>query len=319
MWVIAVHGGAGTWDISINKAYKVARVLKNALINGGKILNSGGSALDAVEAAVRIIEASGEFNAGLGSCLNMAGQVEMDAGIMDGSTLKGGAVACIRDIKYPISAARKVMELTDHILLSGDYATKFALNAGIEPVKNLITPAKIRKYKQLMKELEKQNSKNLNIYKNIKNMNPLKINNEGETVGAVALDSNGKLAAATSTGGRWLKLPGRIGDTPILGAGTYANKYAAVSATGIGEEIIKVGLALRICDLVEKGIPLQQATNEMIKIITQIAGENTAGVIAVDHYGNYAFSYNTPGMARGVLMQDKKPEIMVWKNKINVR
>lgn len=319
MWIIVVHGGAGTWNISINKAYKVAKVLKNALINGGKVLNSGGSALDAVEVAVRIIEASGELNAGLGSCLNMAGQVEMDAGIMDGYTLKGGAVACIKDIKHPISAARKVMELTDHILLSGDYATKFALNVGIEPARNLITPSKIRTYRQLIKELEKQNSKNLNIYKNIKNMNPLKINNEGETVGAVALDTNGRLAAATSTGGRWLKLPGRIGDTPILGAGTYANKYAAVSATGVGEEIIKIGLALRICDLVERGIPLQQATNEMIKIITQTAGENTAGVIAVDRYGNYSFSYNTPGMARGVLIQDKEPEIMIWKDKINIK
>lgn len=317
MWIIAVHGGAGIWNISINKAYKIAKVLKKALINGGEILDSGGSALDAVETAVRIIESSGELNAGLGSCLNMAGQVEMDAGIMDGFTLKGGAVACIKDIEHPISAARKVMELTDHVLLSGDYATQFALSVGIEPAKNLITPSKIRKYKQLIKELEKQNSKNLNVYKNIRYS--LKITNNGETVGAVALDSNGRLAAATSTGGMWLKLPGRIGDTPILGAGTYANKYAAVSATGVGEHIIRVGLALKICDLVEKGIPLQQATNEMIKKITQIAGENTAGVIAIDHHGNYAFNYNTPGMARGILIQNKEPEIMIWKDKINVK
>jgi beta-aspartyl-peptidase (threonine type) len=317
MWIIAVHGGAGIWNISINKAYKIAKVLKKALINGGEILDSGGSALDAVETAVRIIESSGELNAGLGSCLNMAGQVEMDAGIMDGFTLKGGAVACIKDIEHPISAARKVMELTDHVLLSGDYATQFALSVGIEPAKNLITPSKIRKYKQLIKELEKQNSKNLNVYKNIRHS--LKITNNGETVGAVALDSNGRLAAATSTGGMWLKLPGRIGDTPILGAGTYANKYAAVSATGVGEHIIRVGLALKICDLVEKGIPLQQATNEMIKKITQIAGENTAGVIAIDHHGNYAFNYNTPGMARGILIQNKEPEIMIWKDKINVK
>jgi beta-aspartyl-peptidase (threonine type) len=317
MWIIAVHGGAGIWNISINKAYKIAKVLKKALINGGEILDSGGSALDAVETAVRIIESSGELNAGLGSCLNMAGQVEMDAGIMDGFTLKGGAVACIKDIEHPISAARKVMELTDHVLLSGDYATQFALSVGIEPAKNLITPSKIRKYKQLIKELEKQNSKNLNVHKNIRHS--LKITNNGETVGAVALDSNGRLAAATSTGGMWLKLPGRIGDTPILGAGTYANKYAAVSATGVGEHIIRVGLALKICDLVEKGIPLQQATNEMIKKITQIAGENTAGVIAIDHHGNYAFNYNTPGMARGILIQNKEPEIMIWKDKINVK
>jgi len=317
MWIIAVHGGAGIWNISINKAYKIAKVLKKALINGGEILDSGGSALDAVETAVRTIESSGELNAGLGSCLNMAGQVEMDAGIMDGFTLKGGAVACIKDIEHPISAARKVMELTDHVLLSGDYATQFALSVGIEPAKNLITPSKIRKYKQLIKELEKQNSKNLNVYKNIRYS--LKITNNGETVGAVALDSNGRLAAATSTGGMWLKLPGRIGDTPILGAGTYANKYAAVSATGVGEHIIRVGLALKICDLVEKGIPLQQATNEMIKKITQIAGENTAGVIAIDHHGNYAFNYNTPGMARGILIQNKEPEIMIWKDKINVK
>jgi beta-aspartyl-peptidase (threonine type) len=317
MWIIAVHGGAGIWNISINKAYKIAKVLKKALINGGEILDSGGSALDAVETAVRIIESSGELNAGLGSCLNMAGQVEMDAGIMDGFTLKGGAVACIKDIEHPISAARKVMELTDHVLLSGDYATQFALSVGIEPAKNLITPSKIRKYKQLIKELEKQNSKNLNVYKNIRHS--LKITNNGETVGAVALDSNGRLAAATSTGGMWLKLPGRIGDTPILGAGTYANKYAAVSATGVGEHIIRVGLALKICDLVEKGIPLQQATNEMIKKITQIAGENTAGVIVIDHHGNYAFNYNTPGMARGILIQNKEPEIMIWKDKINVK
>ncbi len=324
MWVIAVHGGAGTWNVSINKAYKIARVLKNALISGGNVLDSGGSALDAVEVAIRIIEASGEFNAGLGSCLNMAGQVEMDAGIMDGETLKGGGVACVRDIMHPISAARKVMEFTDHVLLSGEYATKFALMMGIEPARNLVTPAKIRRYKQLIKELEKNNSKNLNVYKQIalknisQNVHNL-INNEGETVGAVALDSHGKLAAGTSTGGTWLKLPGRIGDTPILGAGTYANKYAAVSATGVGEYIIRIGLALRVCDLVERGIALQQAANDIIKIISQVAGENTAGLVAVDRYGNYAFSYNTPGMARGVLTKGGNPEIMIWKDKMNVR
>ncbi|MGB9729593.1 MAG: isoaspartyl peptidase/L-asparaginase family protein [Thermoprotei archaeon] len=324
MWIIAVHGGAGTWNVSLKKAYKIAHVIKDSLIAGGSILSSEGSALDAVEAAVRVMEASGVLNAGLGSCLNIAGEVEMDAAIMDGDTLKGGAVACIKNIIHPVSAARKVMEFTDHILLSGEYATYFALKMNIEYAKNLINQSKIRQYKKLLKELKGRESKNMKVYE-IMNLNTSKtfsstiINNDGNTVGAVALDSKGKLAAATSTGGMWLKLPGRIGDTPLLGAGTYANKYAAVSATGVGEHIIRVGMALRICDMVEKGIPLQQAVKDVMNRITQLAGKNTAGVIAVDRYGNYVFDYNTPGMARGVLIENKKPEVMVWNTKINIK
>lgn len=325
MWIIVVHGGAGTWNVSLNKAYKIGRVIKNSLTAGASILNSGGSALDAVEAAVRVMEASGILNAGLGSCLNMAGQVEMDAAIMDGDTLKGGAVACIKDVMHPISAARKVMEFTDHILLSGEYATYFALKMNVEPAKNLINQSKIRQYKKFLKELKERGSKNLKIYEIInsgmtsKYSNDSAINNDGNTVGAVALDSKGRLAAATSTGGMWLKLPGRIGDTPLLGAGTYANKYAAVSATGVGEHIIRVGIALRVCDMVERGIPLQDATKNVMDRLTQIAGKNTAGLIAVDRYGNYAFNYNTPGMARGVLIEGKKPEVMIWNTKINIK
>ncbi len=319
-----MHGGAGTWNVSLKKAYKIAHVIKDSLIAGGSILSSEGSALDAVEAAVRVMEASGVLNAGLGSCLNIAGEVEMDAAIMDGDTLKGGAVACIKNIIHPVSAARKVMEFTDHILLSGEYATYFALKMNIEYAKNLINQSKIRQYKKLLKELKGRESKNMKVYE-IMNLNTSKtfsstiINNDGNTVGAVALDSKGKLAAATSTGGMWLKLPGRIGDTPLLGAGTYANKYAAVSATGVGEHIIRVGMALRICDMVEKGIPLQQAVKDVMNRITQLAGKNTAGVIAVDRYGNYVFDYNTPGMARGVLIENKKPEVMVWNTKINIK
>ncbi|MEM3833698.1 MAG: isoaspartyl peptidase/L-asparaginase [Thermoprotei archaeon] len=325
MWVIVVHGGAGTWNVSLKKAYKIAHVIKNSLSTGGSILNSGGSALDAVEAAVRVMEASGVLNAGLGSCLNIAGQVEMDAAIMDGDTLKGGAVACIKNVIHPVSAARKVMEFTDHIVLSGEYATYFALKMNIEHTKNLINQSKIRQYKKLLKEFKERGSKNVKVYEmmdsdaSFKTPSDITINNEGNTVGAVALDSKGKLAAATSTGGMWLKLPGRIGDTPLLGAGTYANKYAAVSATGIGEHIIRIGIALRVCDMVERGILLQQAVKDAMNRITQLAGKNTAGIIAVDRYGNYTFDYNTPGMARGVLIENKKPEIMIWDTKINIK
>lgn len=298
--VLLIHGGAGNFkesDLGPDQKRIYEKYLREAVEEGYKILEEGGSALDAVEASVKFMEDAPVFNAGKGSVLNKEGHVEMDASIMSGKDLKAGAVAVVRHVKNPISAARMVMEKSNHVLLVGNGADDYARSMGLE-VKDesyFITASSMEQWKKANKPAPANG-----------------INKHG-TVGAVALDQDGNLAAATSTGGVLNKLPGRVGDSPIIGAGTYAdNNTCAVSATGHGEYFIRFTVARSIAALMEyKNIPLEQAVNEVIhERLNKLGG--TGGVIAVDKNGNFSIDHNTTGMFRA-WKTAKKCEVRFFK------
>ncbi len=290
-YVLVIHGGAGViekkdFTPELEAAYTAK--LNEALDSGSAVLSRGGKALDAVESAVKIMEDSPLFNAGRGSVFNEAGQNEMDAAIMDGKDLRTGAVACVKTIKNPISAARKVMDESKHVMLVGDGAEKFAAEHGL----------KIEDPSYFFEQ------KRYDAY--------LKASGHG-TVGAVALDKDGNLAAATSTGGMTNKMVGRVGDTPIIGAGTYANNNTcAVSATGHGEFFICYTVSHDISALMEyKGLSLHDACNEVI--FNKLAPvQGTGGVIAVDKNGDFEMMFNTPGMYRAYVTSEGKREVMIF-------
>jgi len=264
--------------------------LQEALDSGEAILKSGGTALDAVTASVIIMEDSPLFNAGKGSVFSESGENEMDAAIMSGKDLSAGAVAGVRTIKNPIIAARKVMEESKHVLLVRDGAEKFAKEHGVE----IVDPSYFFTQKRYDALLKAQ---------------------KHGTVGAVALDRAGNLAAATSTGGMTNKMTGRVGDTPIIGAGTYANnKTCAVSATGHGEFFIRYSVAYDISALMEyKGMKIEEAANEVIfNKLLPVGG--TGGVITVDKDGNYSMTFNTSGMFRGVVTAEGTIETGIYDN-----
>lgn len=290
-YVLVIHGGAGVMDKKdftpeLEKAY--IDKLSEALDSGEAILRSGGSALDAVTAAVIVMEDSPLFNAGRGAVFSETGENELDAAVMNGKDLSAGAVAGVRTLKNPVLAARKVMESSEHVMLVRDGAEKFALEQGLE----IVEPAYFFEQKRYDALLKAQ---------------------KHGTVGAVALDKAGDLAAATSTGGRTNKMTGRVGDTPIIGAGTYANNATcAVSATGHGEYFIRYAVAHDISALMEyKGLGLESAAHEVIFNKLLPAG-GTGGVIAVDKNGNYTMPFNTSGMFRGVATGDGKRETAIF-------
>lgn len=289
--VIVVHGGAGGYS---KRDEKYLKVLSEAALKGFNTIKDGGSALDAVVEAVVVLEDSGIFNAGIGSCLTLDGVVEMDAGVMDGSTGEAGCVAAVRGVKNPIVLARKVMELTDHVLLVGEGADALArcLGLSVDP-SLLITEEKLTRLAEMKKRLEDQGHKRLKRLDTIRKLCP----DLYGTVGAVALDKTGNLATATSTGGYWLKLKGRVGDTPIIGAGIYANTLSAASATGVGEVIMKTLLCFKVCQLIEWGVSPQRAAEAGISIITRRYGSGNAGVIVVNSEGDMGIAFNTRGMA----------------------
>src|SRR5690554_1734227 len=286
-YTILVHGGAGTISKSIPDSVKEEYLnsLTEALNIGKEILENGGKSIDAVEQVVKYLEDNPLFNAGKGAVLTSEGKHELDASIMDGSNLSTGAVTLLSTVKNPVSLARLVMEKTQHVLLGGKGAEKFAEEMGLEIVPNEYFSTENRK-----KQLEKSKG----------------------TVGCVALDIHGNLAAATSTGGRNNKMPGRIGDSPLINAGTYANnKTCAVSGTGIGEEFIRHTVAFNISALMEyKGMTLKEAADE---VIFKILKKDDGGVIAVDKNGNYAMPFNTLGMYRGVAASDGIFEVKIWE------
>jgi beta-aspartyl-peptidase (threonine type) len=290
-YVLVIHGGAGTMDRKdftpeLEKVY--LDKLQEALDSGEAILKSGGTSLDAVTAAVIIMENSPLFNAGKGAVFSETGENEMDAAIMNGKDLSAGAVAGVRTIKNPILAARKVMEESKHVLLVRDGAEKFAREHGVE----IVNPSYFFDQKRYDALLKAQ---------------------KHGTVGAVALDKAGNLAAATSTGGMTNKMTGRVGDTPIIGAGTYANNNTcAVSATGHGEFFIRYTVAHDISALMEyKGMTLEESANEVIfNKLLKVSG--TGGVIAVDKDGNYTMTFNTSGMFRGVVASGSESEVAIF-------
>lgn len=289
---LAIHGGAGTLVKGLmtpekEELYKSA--LENALEKGFSILENGGSALDAVEEAVKFLEDSPLFNAGKGSVFTHEGTHEMDAAIMDGKSLQAGAVSLITGIKNPVSLARDVMEKSDHVFLAGEGAMRFAKSLDY----TLETPEYFHddlRYQQ-WQDIKDSDAFQLD--------HSVKKDSKFGTVGAVACDKNGNIAAATSTGGMTNKRWGRVGDSPIIGAGNYANnKTCAVSCTGSGEFFIRGVVAYDVSCLMEyKGLSLSEAASEVInKRVLEIGGDG--GLIAVDARGNIAMPFNTEGMYR---------------------
>lgn len=275
--VIIVHGGA--WDMPDNLAKANIAGVESAAKNGWEVLTNGGSALDAVVAAVNIMEDSPVFDAGIGSVLTEDGTVEMDALIMDGASLNAGAVAGLRDVRYPVRLARLVMEETPHVLMIGEGARRLADRHDVE---------RITQEELVTDEARRELAEWLNTR--------WAATRSHETVGAVALDTRGNLAAATSTGGTTGKLVGRVGDVPIVGCGGYAdNTVGAVSSTGHGESILKVNLARLVLTYMEAGINVQKAADKALAyMIERVKGNG--GVIVVDVHGNVGHSYTTKRM-----------------------
>ena len=294
---IIVHGGAGKWPKN-QHAIGLAGVQK-AATRGFQILKEGGSSIQAVEAGVIEMEDNPIFNAGKGSTLNLAGNVEADAGIMDGETLRGAGVALLHHVKNPISLARLVMEKTDHALLAGKTAERLGEAYGL-PVANLRTPERVRQWRQERHELEKRNVGHFP--RNLRLLQDKRGFFLRDTVGALALDRKGNLAAADSTGGVSLKLPGRIGDSAILGAGLYADdRLGAATATGIGEIAMRLVVSKSACDAMRLS-SAQRAASKTVRDVTRLAGIGL-GIITLDRKGRYGIAHNTPHLCWAALTE----------------
>lgn len=292
-YVIVLHGGAGGFPKDASDSLKNAYLnsLSEALSIGKNILENGGSSLDAVEKVINYLEDNPLFNAGKGGVFTSEGKHELDASIMFGKDLSTGAVAGVTMIKNPISLARLVMEKTEHVLFAGKGADELGLKLGVPVVHNSYFHTEEQYNNWLRSNLPKQS---------------------GETVGCVAIDQYGNITAGTSTGGRQNKMPGRVGDSPLINAGTYAdNNTCGVSATGIGELFIRYTVAYRISALMEfKGYSLKQACEEvMYKVLPEGAG----GIIAVDKNGNYEMIFTTSAMFRAVANSDGLFKTEIWK------
>ena len=310
---LAIHGGAGTilksrMTPELEREYHSG--LKKTLEIGWSILESGGSSLDCVEAAVRSLEDFPLFNAGRGAVFTHDGTNEMDASIMDGNKLRGGAVAFVRNVKNPISLARLVMERTEHVLLGGAGANRFAAEMGVEVADDEYFFTQAR-YDQLLRAreagvIELDHPPDDMLYPAAEEQKPI------GTVGAVACDSYGNLAAATSTGGMTNKKFGRIGDTPLIGSGTYAeNATCAVSCTGHGEFFILGAAAYDVAARMKyKGLGLSKAAQETIDRLAEIGGDG--GLIAVDTSGNAVLPFNSEGMYRGSVTEDGGMQVAVY-------
>jgi len=291
-FAIAIHGGAGTItrkNMTPEKESAYRSKLEEALNTGYAILENGGTSLDAVESTIRIMEDSELFNAGKGAVFTNAGTNELDASIMDGINLKAGAVAGVKTIKNPISAARKVMEETWHVMLSGDGADEFAKEQNLDIVDPIYFYTQ-RRWDSLKKTQTKKHG----------------------TVGCVALDKKGNLAAGTSTGGLTNKQWGRVGDSPIIGAGTYANnKTCAVSGTGQGEYFIRGNVAYDVSAIMEyENESVGKAARKVISKLSDLGGEG--GVIAMDSHGNISMPFNTSGMYRGFRKSNSSAKILIY-------
>jgi len=311
--VIVIHGGAGTIrksEIAPEQEKAYTQALEEALNAGYTVLEKGGTSLEAVEKAIQVMEESPLFNAGRGCVLNNQGQPELDASIMNGKTLEAGAVAGVNKIKSPISGAKAVMQQSEHVMLVGKGAEIFAKSKGLEMVSpSYFIVEKRKKQLDKVKKKEKEN-KDKNTKSEWEDTNP---DRKYGTVGCVALDQNGNLAAGTSTGGMMNKRYGRVGDAPIIGAGTYAdNNGCGVSATGHGEYFIRSVVAFRINALMQmKGLSVQEAAQQTMDFVGKLGG--IGGVIVLDTKGNIAMPFNSEGMYRGYINADKKMEILMYK------
>jgi beta-aspartyl-peptidase (threonine type) len=325
-WAIVVHGGAGVIEKSAlgpqgDKEYREG--LDRAIHAGAAVLDKGGTAMDAIEATIHVFEEDPHFNAGKGAVFTREGKNEMDAAIMDGSNLKAGAVAGVQRVHSPISAARAVMEKSPHVMIAGRGADEFAASVGLkmEDPSYFFTESR---WQGLVKELKKQGlpipPRPAGVPPEGKQI-PVAVLDESAdsgvhgTTGVVALDRNGNIAAGTSTGGMQAKMPGRIGDSPIIGAGTYAsNQSCAVSGTGTGEYFIRLGVAREVCNLVYfRHMKLQDAVDEVIhKELEALHGDG--GVIAITPDGQLAWSFNTPGMFRAKLVEGGQVQMGIYRD-----
>ena len=290
---IVIHGGAGWFsNLSDDEVQAIKDGLSNAIDVGFTALQSNQTSLDAVEKAIVVLENNDLFNAGKGSVYTSEEKQEMDASIMYGLNNQAGAVASVTNVKNPISLARHVMEKTKHVMFAGKGAERLALEAGIELVdpEYFYSEEKLRRLRDLKKEEKKMG-----------------------TVGVVAIDVYGNMAAGTSTGGMTNKLPGRIGDAPIIGAGTWVeNKVCGVSGTGHGEFFIRFNVAKEICDRVKyKNLSISEAANQVVDELQAI--EADGGVIVLDGRGRHAFAFNTPAMARAFKSSDGKEFVEIYK------
>lgn len=305
-----IHGGAGVitkGSLTPEKEKEFRDKLTEAVLAGYKALQDGKTSLDAVEIAIRIMEDSPLFNAGKGAVFTNDGKNELDASIMDGKTQAAGAVAGLRRVKNPITLARAVMEKSPHVMMIGDGAEKFATEQKVE----LVDPKHFwtqNRWDALQTILKEEASK-----KKVGQLTKDEDANRFGTVGAVALDKNGNLAAGTSTGGMTNKKYGRVGDAPIIGAGTYANNEScAVSATGWGELFIRLGVARDVCAQMEyTAQPIQKAADRVIKQKLQKLGGD-GGVIAMDRFGNMGISFNSEGMYRAYINIKGEPVVEIY-------
>lgn len=287
---LVVHGGAGVWKT--DRRRKGIQGVQRAASTGQDILRHSGSALDAVEACVVTMEDDPVFNAGYGSYLNLIGRVEMDASIMDGRTLQAGAVALLTRVKNPIRLARLVMEKTDHVVVAGQGAERLAGLFRLEK-RNPMTLTAKKSWRSLREQLGRKQLSHLTKTSQLIHDYPDAFS--GGTVGAVARDSDGNVAAATSTGGPALRLPGRIGDTPLIGSGTYADEVGGCSVTGIGEAAMRLVLAKTTCDLMGRGLTAQKAAEQAVRLLQERLGM-MIGIITLDARGRIGSAHSTPDL-----------------------
>ncbi len=315
-FMFVIHGGAGAIERSkmtpaLEQEYRAK--LTEALEAGYRVLKANGSGLDAIEAALRIMEDSPLFNAGKGAVFTSAGTNELDSSIMDGRTLSAGAVAGLKHIKNPISLARMVMAQSPHVMMVGEGAETFARQQGVAmtPQSYFYTERRWKDLQRVKAEEEQQRKLPKKSGRGARDMSDY-VDKHG-TVGAVALDRAGNLAAGTSTGGTTNKRFGRVGDSPIIGAGTYANNEScAVSATGDGEYFIRAAVAHDISALVGyKGLSVQAAADAVLAKVKQLGG--TGGVIVLDRNGNFATPFNTAGMYRGHIGPDGRAIVEIYQ------
>ena len=284
---LVVHGGAGTSVADDPAAYLAGT--RRACEAGLRVLLQGGSALDAVQAAAVVLEDDPSFNAGTGAALTSAGDVELDASCMDGTTLRAGAVACVKTLKNPILAARRVCDETPHVLLCGLGAEAFARECGLPACENtlLVTARQRKRWEELHAQAKRDGADS--------------VRKKIGTIGAVAVDARGRVAACTSTGGTMYKRPGRVGDTPIIGAGTYADdQEGAASSTGFGEAILKVTMARAACARLREGRSPREAAQDAVGLLRERA-HGDGGIILAGPDGRLGWAYNTPRMSRALI------------------
>lgn len=289
---IIVHGGAG--EIAPDYHESAQQGCHEAVLIGWRVLQAGGSALDAVEAAVRTLEDNPAYNAGTGACLSVDGNIELDAGIMDGRTLNLGAVAGVERIKNPISLARQVL-VSPHVMLVGRGAEQFAGEHGMQQCEfeDLLTERQYKRWKALLSKREAE----------ARGIALVEEDEKHGTVGAVAIDSTGAIAAATSTGGMHNKYPGRVGDSPLVGCGFYADEFAGISCTGYGEDFVRLLIAKRAADFVARGLSANDAARAAIDVLSAKA-TGTGGLILVDATGGIGFAWNSSYMARAYMTEN---------------